>query len=165
MNQQSFREYYENLSDDQLQQIMADRKDLVPEAVVALESEIRKRQLKPLDPPHWVRQSDSDERVYSLNDYPAYQKLDQRRRVVRRYMYFIALAPFVIGLVLGRNTLGNSLVFIVLSMGWAMCAAAYGIYINFRFLGFKCPQCSQSFGRGEECFSCGFPRNAFQGKK
>ena len=60
------------------------------------------------------------------------------------------MAPFVLGLVLGRDTFGNSVPLVILSVAWAMCIAAYGLFINFKFPGFRCPQCSERFGRGAE---------------
>jgi hypothetical protein len=164
MSEESFRAYYEGLTDDQVLQIMADKADLVPDAAAALNSEVRKRKLKPPEP-HWLRESGSDEQVKSLDDYSAYLQLNHRRKTVRRYGYLLALGPFVLGLVLGRKSLENSMTFIAFTMAWAMCVAAYGIYINFRFLAYKCPQCSERFGQGTECFSCGFPRSEAQNQK
>jgi hypothetical protein len=95
-----------------------------------------------------------------LEDYDEYQKLLERKNTYGRYWYLIAMAPFVLGLILGRNSFANSLVFIAITLSWAMCVAVYFFILNARFLGFKCPQCSQGFGRGPECFNCGFPRSA-----
>ena len=164
MGEQVFREYYRHLSDEQLDQILADKQDLVPEAIKALDDEVQSRNLAPPQPTRWTRQADSDERVESLEDYNQYRTLVERKRFVRKYLYFIALAPFVFGLLVGRffgiAALENSIVFIVLSLGWAMCLAGYGLFVNIRFLAFKCPQCFNRFGARKECFNCGFPRSA-----
>lgn len=40
MGEQTFREYFRHLSDEQLGQILADKQNLVPEAVNALQNEV-----------------------------------------------------------------------------------------------------------------------------
>jgi hypothetical protein len=162
MGEQAFREYYRHLSDEQLGQILADKQDLVPEAVNALKEEAQSRNVALPEPTRWTQQADSDERVESLEDYDQYRRLVEQRRFVRRYVYIIAMAPFVLGLIFGKARFENSMVFIVLTLGWAMCFAAWGIVVNARFLAFKCPQCMNRFGSRQECFSCGFPRSAKQ---
>ena len=165
MNEESFQTHYQGLTDDQLLQILADKADLVPEAAAALDSEIRKRKLQPLEPQRWFRQAGSIEQVQSLGDYCDYRQLSQRRKTVGRYWYFLAMGPFVAGLVLGGKTFDNSVVFIPLTLAWAMCVAVYCLYISSRFLAFRCPQCNERFGRGSECFSCGFPRGVTEDRK
>lgn len=161
MSEQGFREYYRHLSDEQLGQILADKQDLVPEAVNALQNEVQSRNVVMPEPTRrWTRQADSDERAESMEDYDSYQRLVEQRRFVRRYVYIIAMAPFVLGLIFGKARFENSMVFIVLTLGWAMVFAAWGIFVNARFLAFKCPQCMNRFGSRKECFSCGFPRSA-----
>jgi hypothetical protein len=160
MGEQAFREYYRHLSDEQLSQILADKQDLVPEAVNALQDEVQSRNVALPEPTRWIRQADSDERVESLEDYNQYRKLVEQRRFARRYVYIIAMAPFVLGLIFGKARFENSIVFIVLTLGWALCFAVWGIVVNTRFFAFKCPQCMNRFGSRQECFSCGFPRSA-----
>jgi hypothetical protein len=84
----------------------------------------------------------------------------ERKKTFRKYWYLVAMGPFALGLLVGRTLFENSMVFIFITLSWAMCVAIYGLILNARFLGFKCPQCSQGFGRGAECFNCGFPRSA-----
>lgn len=162
MGEQAFREYYRHLSDEQLSQILANKQDLVPEAVNALQDEVQRRHLSEPEPVRWTRSIDSDERVESLQDYDRYRNLVEQRRFARRYVYIIAMAPFVLGLIFGKARFENSIVFIVLTMAWAMFFAAWGIVVNTRFLAFKCPQCMNRFGSRQECFTCGFPRSAKQ---
>jgi hypothetical protein len=154
----SFGKYYEGLTDDELTQVVADRKDLVPEASSALDREVSKRHLKATEPPHWIKTPDSSEAVGSLEDYKQYRELLERKRSFGRLWYFVAIGPMILGLVLGRLVFENSETLVLISLAWAMCVAGYMLFLNIRFLGFRCPQCSQSFGRGSECFNCGFPR-------
>jgi hypothetical protein len=160
MGEQDFREYYRHLRDEQLGQILTDKQDLVPEALNALENEVQSRKLAPAEPTGWTRQVDSDQCVESLEDYEQYRRLVEQRRFVRRYVYIIAMAPFILGLIFGKSRFENSTAFIVLTLGWAMCFAGWGILVNARFLAFKCPQCTNRFGSRQECFCCGFPRSA-----
>jgi hypothetical protein len=85
MYEESFRAYYENLTDDQLLQIVADKADLVPQAAAALDSEVRKRKIMPTEPQRWIRDASSDEQVQSLEDYSDYRQLSQKRQTVGRY--------------------------------------------------------------------------------
>jgi hypothetical protein len=160
MSGETFQKHYQQLTDDELAKILADKEDLVPEALKALGLEVERRHFVMPERPQWSRQPDSEERVKSLEDYEEYRNLLERKKTFGRYWYLVAMGPFVLGLLLGRKLFENSVIFIFITLSWTMCVAIYGLILNARFLGFKCPQCSQSFGRGGECFNCGFPRNA-----
>jgi hypothetical protein len=159
MSEEAFRQHYEQLTDDELARVLADKQDLVPEAMGVLDQEVQRRHVVLPPPPQWTRHPESAERVEALEDYGAYRYLVERNKTFRRYWYLLAMGPFVLGLALARAKIENSVLFIVVTLGWAMCVALYGLILNTRFLGFRCPQCSQSFGRGAECFNCGFPRS------
>lgn len=159
MSLEDFRKYYEQAKGDELGQVLKDKQDLVPEAAEALDQEIRKRQFVMPEPPRWTRQPGSEECVESLEDYSEYRNLLERKKTFGRYWYLVAMGPFVLGLALGKTLFENSMVLIVVTLSWATCVAVYGLTLNVRFLGFRCPQCSQGFGRGSECFNCGFPRS------
>lgn len=159
MSLEDFRKHYEQSTDDELAQVLADKQDLVPDAAEALDQEVQRRHIVLPGPPQWPRQPGSGERVDSLEDYGEYRSLLKRKKTFGRYWYLAAMGPFVLGLVLGKTLFENSMVFIIITMSWAMCVAVYGLILNARFLGFHCPQCSQGFGRGTECFNCGFPRS------
>jgi hypothetical protein len=47
LSEESFRECYERLTDDELSQIVDMRKDLMPEAAAALDHEVERRHFKP----------------------------------------------------------------------------------------------------------------------
>jgi hypothetical protein len=158
MSRETFREYYGGLTDDQLAQVVADKQDLVQEAEDALDAEVQKRHFVMPERPQWNQQPGAGERVNSLEDYEDYRSLLGRKKIFGRYWYLVALGPFVLGLVLAKALFENSIAFIVVTLSWALCVAAYGLILNARFLSFECPQCSKGFGRGAECFNCGFPR-------
>jgi hypothetical protein len=163
MNLQTFRDHYRGLSDAELSQILDDTQDLLPEAGRALDDEVRRRNLSLDEMALSPWQPVSGEQVDSLEQYEPYRQLLERRRFVRRYIYIIALGPLILGLALGRffrtTFLENSTIFVVISLGWAMALAAYGVLVNIRFLAFKCPQCLHRFGARDEGFVCGFPRS------
>lgn len=160
MNKETFREHFARLTDDELSLILADKQDLVPDAVEALDQEVQRRHFVMPKPPQWTRQLGSEERVGSLEDYDEYRNMLQRNKTYGRYWYLVAIGPFVFGLVLGRTFFENSIAFVIVTLSWAACVAVYGLILNTRFLGFKCPQCGKGFGRGAECFNCGLPRSA-----
>jgi hypothetical protein len=155
----TFRRHYEQLTDSDLALVLADKQDLVPEAAEALDQEIQRRHFVLPGPPQWTREPGSDKCVNSLEDYSEYRRLVDGKKTFGRYWYLLAIGPFVLGLALGRTSFENSALLIGVTLTWAMCVVVYGLVLNLRFLGFRCPQCSQSFGRGSECFNCGFPRS------
>jgi hypothetical protein len=138
MNDAAYRQYYDQLTDDQLIAILVDKVDLVPDAVAALEAEVQRRKVTLPEPIKWTRQPGSDEEVKSLEDYGDYQKLAEKRKSVSRYYYFVAVGPFVLGLLFARRLIENSTMFVVLTLGWGICAAMYCLSIDFRVLAYKC---------------------------
>lgn len=160
MSEMDYQNSYELMTDDQLRLVLADRRDLVPKAVVALDREVQRRKLGPAEPPQWKPLPETNQRADCLEDYPKYQQLTARKRVTGRYAYPIAIGPLVLVLVFARSAIENSLTAILLTVGWALVVSLYALSVSFRWLGFRCPQCRESFGRGDECFSCGFPRSA-----
>ncbi|MGA7243257.1 MAG: hypothetical protein WBX19_08750, partial [Terracidiphilus sp.] len=55
MSEESFRDCYERLTDDELSRIVDVRKDLVPEAALALDREVERRHFKRSEAPSWAR--------------------------------------------------------------------------------------------------------------
>jgi hypothetical protein len=164
MSGRTFQRHYEQMTDDEFALVVADKQDLVPEAVEALDWEIQRRHFLPPEPPQWIQPPNSQVLVESLEDYEEYRRLTMRKKTFDRYWYLFAMWPFVLGLVLGKTFFENSVVLVVAALAWAICVAIYGLIMNMRFLGFRCPQCSQGFGRGAECFNCGFPRSTKKGR-
>jgi hypothetical protein len=159
MSEENFRSYYGTLPDDELQQVLDDKKDLLPEAAAALEEEAQKRKLRSAEPPKWKPLPDTSQQVHCLEDYPEYRALIERRRLVNRYALPIAIAPFFLGFALARKATENSDAFAIFALGWAMIVGIYSWSILVRWFRYECPQCGETFGRGGACFYCGFPRN------
>ena len=59
MNEVAFREHYRSLTDGELAQILADKQDLVPEAVTALDCEVQRRHLSPPESPRLTGPAES----------------------------------------------------------------------------------------------------------
>jgi len=164
MELSEFQRHYEQLTDEELLAVAADSDHLVAEAAAAVKSEIRKRGVKPPQPTRWIREPGSTERVESLQDYEVYRRLCRRNQFMGRYRYVLAMGPFVLGLVLGGKTFGNSVLLIGLTILWALLAVGYSLALGLRWAAFKCPQCSRRFGTDSECSWCGFLRNPKQPK-
>jgi hypothetical protein len=160
MHGDDFKQSYERLTDNELAQVLADKESLVPEAAEALDREVQRRHFVPPAPPTWTQPPDSVEPVNCLEDYSKYQELVAKKKSFGRYGYLLAMGPFVLALAPAvKLNNGISSVLIGATLSWTICVVFYGLILNTRFLGFRCPQCSQSFGRGSECFNCGFPRS------
>ena len=125
MNETDYQSYYEQLTDDQLRLVLADRKDLLPDAVAALDSEVQRRKLGPAEPPEWKPLPEKNQRAHCLEDYPNYQQLTARRRVTGRYAFPTAIGPLVLAIVFARSAIENSLASILLIVGWAMAVSLY----------------------------------------
>jgi hypothetical protein len=158
MSEEAFRQYYAQLTDDELARILADKQDLVPEAVGVLDLEVQRRHVVLPAPPQWTIHPHSDERVVALEDDDAYRDLVERRDTCRRYYFLLFMGPYILGLVLEGAKVKNSDLFIFVTLGWAMCVALYDLILNASFLDFGCPPGSQSSGPGGESFNCGFQR-------
>jgi hypothetical protein len=154
-----FEQYYAQLTDDQLAQVQIDRKDLVPEALSALDREIQRRDLKVSEPPRWVPDPNSDDEIRSLEDESQYRALSRQKRFMDRFWYLLAFGPGILTLVSAKNaykdpgTLKTGLGFVVLVVG-------YWGFLRLRLSAYSCPECAQRFGPGPTCFHCGFPRES-----
>lgn len=158
MDRDTFREHYARLTDNELALVLADKSDLMPEAVDALDQEMQRRHFVVPNSPQWRRHPGSGEFVNSLEDYEDYRNLQKRWFAFRRFGVLVAFAPFGVGIF----RFAESPVLIFAGLAWAMCVTLYGLFQGVRFFAFECPQCSQSFGRRSECFHCGFPRCAMK---
>jgi hypothetical protein len=162
MSEEDFGRNYERMSDDELVLVLADRKDLVPEAASALDHEVQRRKVKLAEPTRYVRHTGEGEQVASLEDYSEYRELRRRSQFWGRYGYVVAIVPFVLLLTLGR-LLGtpwfdDSPSLVITALSWAVIVCLYALSVFLRLLAFKCPQCGRGFGRGAECFNCRFPK-------
>jgi hypothetical protein len=66
MNEEAFRQYYAQWRGDELARVLANKQDLVQEAVGVLDQEVQRRQVIMPAPPQWTRHPDSDERGGAL---------------------------------------------------------------------------------------------------
>jgi hypothetical protein len=156
--QESFPSTYQQLEDNELLEIVREKNQLLPEAKVALEKELKRRRLESPRPRIWLREAGSNETVHCLNDYVGYQELCARRAFLRRYRYALTLGPFLLLLVLGGRRFENSIPAFGAIAAWWFSVIAYELVNFLRWCGFKCPQCHHVFGRDSECIACGFAR-------
>lgn len=66
MSGESFQECYKRLTDDELSRLVDVRKDLVPEAALALDREVERRHFKRAEAPSWARNPKSFGLVLAL---------------------------------------------------------------------------------------------------
>jgi hypothetical protein len=154
--QETFEGHYAHLSDDELALIVADRSDLVPEADVALDEELRRRKLSPAAPrpsPQYEIPPD----LHCLDDDGSYGRAMRTKRFLDRFWYLFVFGPPLAMLFSARfaykdpDTLKYSLL-------WIFMFAAYWLLLKGRLAAFTCPVCAQRFGRGDACERCGLPR-------
>jgi hypothetical protein len=158
MSEESFEQYYAALTDDQIEQVQIDRKDLVPEALSALDREVKRRHLGPSEPPRWIRQPDSDEETQSLEDCYGYQRLLRKKRFMDRFWYLLAFGPVIL-LILSAKYAYKNPENLKSGLGWAILMMGYWAFLKLRLSAYSCPECAQRFGPGAACFHCGFPRS------
>jgi hypothetical protein len=101
MAQEDFRSQYAHLSDDELVAIACDRKDLLPEAAIALDEEVRRRRVK-VEQRKWLRLG---EPVYSLQDYGFYRQFCARQKSWNGYGYLAVIVPFFAAVALSQTLL------------------------------------------------------------
>jgi hypothetical protein len=100
--------------------------------------------------------------IKSLDDLPEVAKLAERQRFLNKWYRPVALAPFVISIILGVGVFPNStspvlLGLVFASLFWAIFVAGYAFYL---LVNFRCPACDSRFGLGDECKACALPRHA-----
>jgi len=159
MREDDFAQQYAGMTDDQLMQVMADKKELLPEAISALDLEVQRRQLSSSAPPQKTWEVDPDDPVRSLEDVFRYRSLQRQKRILDRFGYWIIFGPVVLLLVSARYAYKDpeNLKTIV---GWVILVAGYWMFTVLRISAYSCPQCAQRFGNGANCFYCGFPRSS-----
>ena len=103
----------------------------------------------------------TDDEITSLDDLPDVARVARRQRFLNRWYKLVALAPFVVVLILSLKIFpkANEQVFfwpMLAALLWAMGVVAYSFYLLFWF---KCPRCHERFGLGEACRNCGLARH------
>lgn len=157
MNSDSFEEHYTQMNDDELEQVLADRKDLVPDAAAALDMEVQRRKLQPAKPPEWHFDPDRGSGYHSLDEDTIYRSLEWQRRFLDRFWYWLAFLPAVANLLSARYAWRSS-EDLATSVAWVFVVIAWRLFVKLRIGAFTCPECTQRFGSGAHCYFCGFPR-------
>src|SRR5690349_18612260 len=105
---------------------------------------------------------DSGKRVSSLDDVPDIAKIANRQLFLNRWYRPVALAPFLVAVILGVGVFRDHsrnpilLAYTFATLLWAMLVAGYAFYL---LVSFRCPYCSSRYGLGENCRDCGLPRH------
>ena len=103
--------------------------------------------------------------ITSLEDWDDYAHLNEKAVFLRRFWHGLAFGPFVLVLAIFHRILfepsrpwnyGDSL--LIVSLGWALLVAIYGMVIFTRLLFVRCPRCGWRFGPTTRCGSCALPR-------
>jgi hypothetical protein len=102
-----------------------------------------------------------EDEITSLDDLPDVARVARRQKFLNRWYKPVALAPFVVVLILSLKIFPkvNEQVFfwpMMAALLWAMGIAAYSFYLLFWF---KCPRCHERFGLGEACRNCDLARH------
>ena len=150
-----FQRHYAQLTDEEFAQVVADRKDLVPEAATALEVELLRRNGMPKKPP--TLESPVSEEGESLEDCYQYKRLLIKKRFMDRFWYWIAFVP-VVACFLSAKYAYKAPETIRFSIGWVILSVGYWLFLKGQMAAFTCPACAQRFGAEDACFYCGFRR-------
>ena len=159
MREDAFQQQYEEMTDDQLEQVLADKKDLLPEAASALDREVQRRQLRPSSPPKWISEPDSEDPIHSLDEVLGYRSLQRTKKFLDRFWYWIAFGPVAVVLVSAKYAYRNP-ENLKASVGWVTLTIGYWLFVKLRISAYTCPRCAQRFGPGPTCFYCGFRRTS-----
>ena len=156
MREGEFQQEYAGMSDDQLRAVVADRNDLVPEAVTALDREVQRRQLGPSRPPQWAPDAEWDDGRRCLEDDFSYGSLQRQNRLLERFWWLSGI-PFAASLLSARYAYKDGATYEV-GLGCVVLVFAYWLFIKLRIAAYTCPQCARRFGSDANCSFCGFPR-------
>ena len=159
MREDAFQQQYERMTDDQLDQVVADKKDLLPEAATALDREVQRRQLSSSSPPKLISEPDSDDPIHSLDEVLGYRSLQRTNKFFDRFWYWIAFGPVAVLLVSAKYAYKN-LQNLKTSVGWVILTIGYWLFVRLRISAYACPKCAQRFGPGPACWYCGFRRTS-----
>lgn len=159
MSKSSFAQYYETLTDDELEQVLADKKDLLPDAQDALSSEVQRRHIKSHPGVEPVRTGHFSGEIRCLEDDYGYQRLFKQKLFMDRYWYLLALVP-LIGLVYPERYAYKDPQSVRSIIGLIFLDVVYWLFLKGRYAAYACPNCGQRFGSGSECYRCGLPRNS-----
>ena len=104
----------------------------------------------------------NQQHLQSLDDAPDVARRAARQIFLNRWYKPLALAPFLVILVLdtfffpqSRNKWLLAVIFITLAWGGAVPAYAFFLLVVLR-----CPRCGKRYGLGDKCKHCELPRHA-----
>jgi hypothetical protein len=163
MSNQEFSQYYAGLTDDQIAEVLKDRSDLVPDALLALDGEIQRRRLNPSETQRPVRLPDPDDDIHALEEDSSYLQLLRRKRFFDRFWYWLAFGPVAL-LMMSARYAYRALENMRLSFTWVALIVGYWLFLKLRVSAYTCPGCVQRFGPGLVCTYCGLPRTSGNSK-
>jgi hypothetical protein len=159
MREDAFEQEYAAMTDDQLMAVAAHRKELLPEALTALDRELQRRRVIANPATQWKPDPDLDDGTRCLEDDCRYRGLVRQKRFLDRFWYWIAFAPFAIMLLSAKYASKDPETYWT-AFGWFAMVAGFWLFTRLRISSFTCPQCAQRFGSGTSCYRCGFPRTS-----
>ena len=157
MQLQALAEEYRSKTDDELVRLALERAQLTPEAKTVLDAELARRRINAKEQLNAL----DDAGVKCLDDEPSRARIAAREQLLGRWGKAIALAPFVVVLVVVQTFFPKStswipFAFVEASMGWGLFVIGYYFYLLFTL---KCPACGWKFGMGNKCMNCDLPRH------
>jgi Na+/H+-translocating membrane pyrophosphatase len=101
------------------------------------------------------------EEIACLDESPSVSRVAARQEFLNRWYRPVAIAPFIVVLVVVTAFFPNSHRTIQFGLGaaamvWAGVVIGYAIYLRFSV---RCPVCGWRFGVRDKCSSCGLPRH------
>jgi hypothetical protein len=99
--------------------------------------------------------------IKALDDAPNIARIAARQEFLNRWYKPVAMAPFVLVLIVATklfpdSTSRISVYFVFASLAWVLLVVGYAIFLRFAV---RCPVCGWRFGVGDKCSSCGLPRH------
>src|SRR5580693_3682979 len=101
--------------------------------------------------------------VHSLDEVPAYARLDSRSAFVNRYYRVAPLGPFAVVLFVFLSFFPQSRIgvtAVVATLLWSLGFLGYGLILFIQKFVIHCPRCRWRFGLGQVCNSCSLPRRS-----
>jgi hypothetical protein len=102
-----------------------------------------------------------EDAIKSVDDVPSVSRLANRQLFLNKWYKLVAMAPFLVVLVVSLWFFPNSssrflAALAIATVLWAAGVACYAFYLIFAV---RCPRCHERFGLGENCKSCALPRH------
>lgn len=103
----------------------------------------------------------TENQIKCVDDVPEAARLGAKQQFFNKWYRPVALAPFVLMLIVVFRFFPNAngwpwVILGTATLLWAGGVAGYAFYL---IIAFKCPSCHERFGLGERCKSCDLPRH------